>query len=314
MKIFTASVTSLLLVSVLTGCSGASSQDCTPLATSGPAVDSVDVTGGFGQTPTVTFPTPLETATTERKILVEGDGAPALPGGSVTLDFAIYNGETGEELGQTSFDGTDAQTTTLTSEALIPGLVATIQCATAGSQVVSVIAAKDMKDPEGNNIGDLSDTATLVVVADIISTSLDRAQGEKQAPVSGMPQVTLDPNGVPGITVPNTEAPNKLEVSVLIKGSGEVVKPGATVTVHYTGVLWDNGEVFDSSWSNGNPATFSLDGVVPGFAQAIEGQTVGSQVLAVIPPDLAYGDQDMGMIPAGSTLVFVIDILGTIPQ
>lgn len=311
MKIISVSVASLLLATVLTGCSGPSGQECTSLASSGPAVDSVDVTGGFGESPTVTFPTPLETTTTERKILIEGDGAPALPGGSVTLDFAIYNGETGEALGQTSFDGSDAQTTTLDSEALIPGLVATIQCAPAGSQVVSVIAPDDMKDPEGNTIGDLSDTATLVVVADIISTSLDRAQGEKQPPVSGMPQVTLDSNGVPGITVPNTDAPTSLEVAVLIKGSGEVVKPGSTVTVHYTGVLWSNGEVFDSSWSTGNPATFSLSGVVPGFAQAIEGQTVGSQVLAVIPPDLAYGDQDMGMIPAGSTLVFVIDILGT---
>ena len=94
MKIISVSVASLLLASVLAGCSGPSGQECTSLANSGPAVDSVDVTGGFGESPTVTFPTPLETTTTERKLLIEGDGAPARPGGSVTLDFAIYNGET----------------------------------------------------------------------------------------------------------------------------------------------------------------------------------------------------------------------------
>ena len=53
-----------------------------------------------------------------------------------------------------------------------------------------------------------------------------------------------------------------------------------------------------------------LDGVVPGFAKALEGQTVGSQVLVVVPPDEGYGDKEQNGIPAGSTLVFVIDILG----
>ena len=54
-----------------------------------------------------------------------------------------------------------------------------------------------------------------------------------------------------------------------------------------------------------------LASVVPGFAEALKGQTVGSQVLAVIPPDLAYGDAGQGPVPGGATLVFVIDILGT---
>lgn len=91
------------------------------------------------------------------------------------------------------------------------------------------------------------------------------------------------------------------------------MQAGGSVTVHYTGVLWSDGTVFDSSWSRKSPATFSLNGVVPGFAQALEGQTVGSQIVAIIPPELGYGDQDNGTIPSGSTLVFVIDILGTTP-
>lgn len=304
---------SAVLLITLSGCAGAtdSATECTPLASGGSAVDSVKVSGTFGEAPTVTFPTPMNTVKTERKILVEGSGAPALPGGAVSVDFSLYDGKTGDLLGQTKYDGSDLQTTTLDSNNLVSGLLATFQCANAGSQIVSVIAPSDLLDPNGNAIGGLDKDTSLVVVADLVSTSLERATGTSQPAPDGMPTVVLDDKGVPGITVPKADPPTQLETAVLIKGSGPKVGAGASVTVHYTGVLWSDGTVFDSSWTRGTPATFSLDGVVPGFAQAIEGQTVGSQILAVIPPELAYGDQDNGTIPPGSTLVFVIDILGS---
>ncbi len=305
---------SIALVAGLSACSSpAADVSCTPLAESGSAVDKVKVTGGFGELPTATFPTPLTASKTERKILVKGDGSPALPGGAVTLDFTIYNGETGDILGQTKYDGTDLQTSSLDDTSLIHGLVATIQCAPAGSQIVSVIAPTDLLDPNGAPIGDLGKDTTLVVVADLISTSLAKANGKDQPAQDGFPTVVLDANGVPGVTVPKSKAPTELKVEVLKKGDGPVVKAGSSVTVHYTGVLWSDGTVFDSSWTRKSPATFSLNGVVPGFAQALEGQTVGSQIVAVIPPELGYGNQDNGTIPSGSTLVFVIDILGTTP-
>lgn len=305
---------SIALVAGLSACSASSADaSCTPLAESGTAVDKVKVMGGFGELPTAEFPTPLTASKTERKILVKGDGAPALPGGAVSLDFTIYNGETGDILGQTKYDGTDLQTSSLDDNSLIHGLVATIQCAPAGSQIVSVIAPKDLLDQNGAPVGDLGKEATLVVVADLVSTSLSRANGKDQPAQDGFPSVVLDADGVPGITVPETKAPTVLKIEVLKKGDGSVVQAGSSVTVHYTGVLWKDGTVFDSSWSRKTPATFSLNGVVPGFAQAIDGQTVGSQIVVVIPPKLGYGDQDKGTIPPGSTLVFVIDILGTTP-
>ncbi|MDH6422647.1 FKBP-type peptidyl-prolyl cis-trans isomerase [Aurantimicrobium minutum] len=304
----------LAMVASLTACSSSTSDaSCTPLAESGSTVDKVKVSGGFGELPTAAFPTPLTVTKTERKILVKGDGAPALPGGAVTLDFSIYNGETGEILGQTKYDGTDLQTSSLDDNSLIHGLVATIQCANAGSQIVSVIAPTDLLDQNGAPVGNLGKNTSLVVVADLISTSLAKANGKDQPAQDGFPTVVLDANGVPGVTVPKTKAPTELKVEVLKKGDGPIVKAGSSVTVHYTGVLWSDGTVFDSSWSRKSPATFSLNGVVPGFAQALEGQTVGSQIVAVIPPELGYGNQDNGTIPSGSTLVFVIDILGTTP-
>jgi len=104
---------------------------------------------------------------------------------------------------------------------------------------------------------------------------------------------------------------------VLKKGSGPKVAEGDTVTVHYTGVLWSAKTVFDSSWAKGGPVQFlaadgskTQGGIIPGFANALIGQTVGSQVVTVIPPTLGYGDTAQASIPAGSTLIFVADILG----
>ena len=90
---------------------------------------------------------------------------------------------------------------------------------------------------------------------------------------------------------------------------GEVVTGDVPVRVHYTGVTWDDHEVFESTWGSGAQSV-DLSTMIPGFADALRGATVGSQILAVIPPDQAYGDAGQGAIPGGATLVFVIDVLG----
>lgn len=83
------------------------------------------------------------------------------------------------------------------------------------------------------------------------------------------------------------------------------------MTVQYKGWLLggDASKPFDSSWSRGGPATFSLSQVVKGWTNGLAGQTVGSQVLLVVPPSEGYGDTAQNGIPANSTLVFVVDIL-----
>jgi peptidylprolyl isomerase len=134
-----------------------------------------------------------------------------------------------------------------------------------------------------------------------------------------MPAVTSAPDGRPGIAVPNTAPPADLRISTLIKGDGDVVSEGQTVVAHYLGVIW-GGSVFDSTWENNSPANLVAQsfidnagvGVVPGFAAALVGQTVGSRVLVSIPPSEGYpAGQGPPSIPANSTMIFVIDILGT---
>ena len=126
-----------------------------------------------------------------------------------------------------------------------------------------------------------------------------------------MPTVILAPQGQPGVQIPATDAPTEFNRTVLIEGGGEEIAIGDSVVVHYTGWTWE-GDQFDSSWDRQAPSVFTVssDSLIEGFVQALEGVTVGSQVIAVIPPDLGYGDRAQGSIPAGSTLIFVVDVLG----
>jgi peptidylprolyl isomerase len=167
----------------------------------------------------------------------------------------------------------------------------------------------------GQGIADLGIGATdsIVFLFDVLKVYLPKALGDGQAAQSGFPAVVRATTGEPGVTMPKTDAPKELKVETLIKGRGAVVEEGQLITVHYSGFLWSDGTQFDSSWTNGQPAQFSLTKgqLIEGFIQSLVGQTVGSQVVAVIPPELGYGDSATGSIPAGSTLVFVMDILGT---
>ena len=88
-------------------------------------------------------------------------------------------------------------------------------------------------------------------------------------------------------------------------------KPKVTdiVTVHYEGKLLD-GRVFDSSYARGQPATFPLNRLVPGWQIAIPNMGVGEIIEIAIPADLAYGPVGRGPIPGNATLVFKVELLG----
>ena len=94
------------------------------------------------------------------------------------------------------------------------------------------------------------------------------------------------------------------------KGSGEFAKAGQTVTVHYTGKLFD-GTVFDSSVERGEPIDFVLgEGrVIKGWEEGIALMKKGEKATLIIPSDLAYGSRRTGRIPPYSNLVFDIEII-----
>ncbi|SDB25447.1 FKBP-type peptidyl-prolyl cis-trans isomerase FklB [Desulfonatronum thiosulfatophilum] len=99
---------------------------------------------------------------------------------------------------------------------------------------------------------------------------------------------------------------------VITEGDGETPTAEDIVTVHYTGTLVD-GTVFDSSVERGEPATFPLQGVIPGWTEILQMMPQGSKWEVVIPPDMAYGQQQAGpIIQPNSTLVFEIELLDVV--
>jgi len=96
-------------------------------------------------------------------------------------------------------------------------------------------------------------------------------------------------------------------------GTGEEAQNGTTVSVHYTGWLYENGKrgaKFDSSVDRGQPYELTLPGrVIKGWNEGLIGMKVGGKRELIIPPDLAYGANPRGSIPANSTLNFEIELL-----
>lgn len=109
-----------------------------------------------------------------------------------------------------------------------------------------------------------------------------------------------------------TTLPNGIQYEVLRKGDGPQPKPTDKVKVHYAGSLID-GREFDSSKRRGEPASFTLDGVIKGWQDVLPLMRVGSRWLVTIPPDRAYGVSGAGMaIGPNETLVFEIELLGIV--
>ncbi len=99
-----------------------------------------------------------------------------------------------------------------------------------------------------------------------------------------------------------------LQYQIIKEGDGAKPKATDRVKVHYHGTLTD-GTVFDSSVERGEPVEFPVTGVIPGWVEALQMMPVGSKWKLFIPSDLAYGDRATGSIPAGSTLIFEVDLL-----
>jgi peptidylprolyl isomerase len=307
-------------VLLLAGCSGSPDASESPDASASPdagqcqsalpdaaAPDGLQVSGDFQSAVSVTLPQGYAPTELSRTTLIEGSGQQVRAGDVLKANYTLLDAATGAVQLQ-SLDSAPSGMDTLVESQQIFG--ASLECATIGSRTVSSFPAGALG--EGS--------PAFVLVADAIEELPTRAEGAEVAPAEGMPAFTFEDNGAPTTTtdadgnqilpVPTGPAPTETRVENLRQGTGDVVNSGDQVIVQYTGALYDGGKVFDSSWKNGSPAQFPTTGVVDGFRQALEGQTVGSQVVVVMPASAGYGDQEKPGIPAGSPLVFVVDILG----
>ncbi|QZN85780.1 FKBP-type peptidyl-prolyl cis-trans isomerase [Cellulomonas sp. C5510] len=302
---------SLLAVSLLllAGCSSDGADDSASPSTSASAspdaaatasaedvaaLEAVTLTGEPGEEPTFDFEQPFSVSAAVARVVTPGTGETVEEGQLIGVNIAAVSGEDGSSQGGTY--GSTPQSYVADDANLPPALLEQVLGQKVGARLL---------------FANPSTTGTLLLAVEIMSTQSvpTRAEGTAVTPLpEGLPTVTLADDGRPSIEPVDGDAPTELVVQPLIEGSGPAVEEGQTLTVQYSGWLWD-GTPFDSSWERGASSTFALTGVIEGWQQGLAGQPVGSQVLLVIPPDLGYGDQEQDGIPAGSTLVFVVDIL-----
>ena len=105
-----------------------------------------------------------------------------------------------------------------------------------------------------------------------------------------------------------TTTASGLQYEVEKQGNGPKPTSADTVTVNYVGTLL-NGTEFDNSYKRGQPISFAVGGVIPGWTEALQLMPVGSKYKLYIPYQLAYGMNDNGPIPGGSVLIFDVELL-----
>jgi FKBP-type peptidyl-prolyl cis-trans isomerase len=143
------------------------------------------------------------------------------------------------------------------------------------------------------------------------SQSSDSAPALTGTPVSV--EVTGEAGSEPVVAITPGDPVTELEVTDVIVGEGDAVQAGATVTAHYVGYGAATGQMFDSSWVRGEPATFPLPNVILGWQEGLVGMQAGGRRLLVIPAELGYGNNPPpgSGIEAGETLIFVVDLVSS---
>lgn len=297
------------LAAVLTGCSAAQSAACRPEASAGQISRTVRASGT--KKPTVTFATPQHASSTQVSTLKPGTGDPIGATQQIVAEFTILNATTGKVVTSTPYASLTQAASFVIDKVPVKGLRKALVCSKVGERLAAVIPPKDGY-AAASRPATVGANDSIVVVADIRRAYLARADGVNQVMAGGLPAVVLAPDGRPGITVPKSAPPKQLVVADLKKGSGVALTASDTAVVHFTGVTWKDRTVFGSTWQDGAPTAIALSTTLKGFKKALVGQRVGSQVLAVIPPSEGYGSAAQGTIPANSTLVFVVDVLGKV--
>jgi len=267
------------------------------------SLEGVTVSTDLATKPTITFDPSYAGTEDAVEVVVAGTGPVVEEGQLVTFDFVSVTGVDGSETGTNWGSGGPSPSVIAGSSGVVP----VVNQALVGQPVGSrVLAATDQA-------GQVPGVWTLFVF-DIKAavTPLDGPQGEPVTPPAGLPTVTED-DGTPSLDMPDGDAPTELVVQPLVKGDGAVVEAGQTVVVNYVGAKWADGSVFDSSFERGAPVDFLIGqgSVIAGWDEGIVGQTVGTRLLLVIPPDKGYGtngNPNAG-ISGTDTLVFVVDIL-----
>ncbi|WP_395296846.1 FKBP-type peptidyl-prolyl cis-trans isomerase [Kitasatospora hibisci] len=272
------------------------------------------ITGEFGKKAGIEVPGEQADGSFVVKVLSEGTGPKVEKNSWASVDYTAKDWTTGKDIPSSYDEKGKPQIFQAGTDALIPALDQAVLGKKAGSRLLVVAPPAAAFGAQGNPSMSIGAKDNLVFVIDVRNANAPDAvvSGTVTPPPADFPQVKDNGKKPAEITpVAGAAEPTELKSHVLIKGTGPKVEKGEKVVVQYTGALFKDGKVFDSSLSKGQAFSFPVGGgqVIAGWDQGLEGQTVGSRVELVIPAALAYGDKGQGDIPANSTLVFVVDIL-----
>lgn len=275
----------------LTACSSAGGTPSASVSASG-SIDDITIGSSDTLAPSLTFPPGDNYTRSQARVIWRGDGAPLVDNQPLLLDVYGVSLTDGTEVVNT-FDGLP-RSYVLAREVLGDTLYKILINQNVGSRVLVVAPPMDATSPE----------PSVALVVDVLS---ERAVGTPVPPRPDLPIVTVGETGEPQITIPKTlKEPSELQVATLIQGGGEQVQAGSYIVVNYKAVYWKDGSIFDSSWPTDKAPFQTRIGagqVIRGWDEGLVDQTVGSQVLLVVPPAFGYPDK--------GTLVFVVDILDT---
>jgi FKBP-type peptidyl-prolyl cis-trans isomerase len=276
------------------------------------------VTGDAGKKATITVPKGSPSGKFVVHPLKQGTGSVVKKGDLVVAHYTGKVWQGGKDLGSSYQKGAAPEVIPAGSKTIIPAFSQSVLGQHTGGRVLVVAPPDAAFGSQGNQQLGVKGTDTLVLVLDIDRIIPSRAQGTQSAIPSDLPQVKADKAAPATISVPKQDPPKDLVDRVLIQGKGATVKKDQTVYMQYSGAAWKPNEgkaqakLFDSSYKTGAPfSTVIGEGqVIKGWDQGLVGKKVGSRVLLVIPPSLAYGNKSQSAdLPANSTLVFVVDVL-----
>jgi peptidylprolyl isomerase len=271
-------------------------------------LDKIAVRGG--DNPKLTVGKDFTTGSTETRVVTKGKGDKLADGDVAKVNYVAVNGRTGKQF-DNSFTSKSPITLTL-DETAMPGFLKGLTGQRVGSRVLVAIPPKDGFEQPPAQLG-IKAEDTLVFLFDVVAKVPEKAEGEAKKLPASVPSI-VEKDGHPDGFKPTKKTPDKISKArahVVIDGDGPEVKAGQSITAQYVGQIYPDGDVFDSSWRKGPPASFSLGQVIACWKDHIPGQKVGSRIVLVCPADTAYGDspQEGGPIKPGDSLVFAIDLL-----
>ena len=258
---------------------------------SGSVLDEVSVSGRVGATPVLTLTAPLEVTGEKYREVETGTGRTITEGSPVVLSITAFDGTDGTIL---STGARPRTTAALAGSGEIDDLLdRAVTGRTEGSRLVFVraIAAADAATGESG------------VEVDVVDILPSVASGQAVDVPSDAPVTVALGDGGP-MPSHGKDAPDGLVTQLLVRGEGPQVRQGDRVVAQFSITGWSDGVVRDSTWETGLPRVIDLSTAMPGLAEALVDQRVGSRLVVTLPPELATGDD---------TLIAVIDVLGTSP-